>query len=125
MAASKLIKMWRGATYAAAKVARLPTGLTRVRVEAVAHFRGRSPVRDSGNLAPTLKAVLDGLGPSREYLWRGRRVHGIGYGLVPDDSDQFVDGPHWTIGEALPAKPYANVGHLIVTITEVVVPDGA
>lgn len=121
LAQSKLIKMWRGATYAAARVAKLPTGLLRVRIEAVAHFRGRAPVRDRENLAPTLKAVVDGLGPSREYMWRGTKVHGIGYGLFVDDDQKHVDGPHWTIGDHLEPKPYGNVGLITVAISELVV----
>jgi crossover junction endodeoxyribonuclease RusA len=115
--------MWRVASFAAAHTAKLPTGLARVRIDAVAHFRGRAPVRDTANLAPTLKAVVDGLGPERHYRWRGIMRHSVGYGLIPDDSDKHLDGPYWVIGEALQAKPYATAGQLVVTITEV--PHGA
>ncbi len=111
MAQARLIKMWREATYLAARQAKLPTGLSRVRIDVVATFFGHSPVRDRPNLGATCKAAVDGL---------GRRQRGaVGYGLVPDDSDKHVDGPYLTIGPGKPAKPYGPGGELTITITEV------
>jgi len=118
---ARLAKAWRHATWAAASQAKLPKGLARVRIVAVAHFRtirGKpAPVRDAENLAPTLKAVVDGLGPSRTFTRNGKRYHSAGWGLIPDDSAKYVDGPYCTIGEPLPPATYANFGELHLTIT--------
>ncbi len=45
--------------------------------------------RDRHNLAPTVKAVMDGL---------------IDAGLLPDDADRFLDGPHTVIADRLAEK---------------------
>lgn len=45
--------------------------------------------RDRHNLAPTVKAMMDGL---------------IDAGLLPDDSDRYLDGPHTTIADRLAEK---------------------
>lgn len=118
-----LVREWRGAAYLAAKAAHLPTGLLRVRIDVVAHFRGRPPVRDRANLSPTVKAVVDGLGPARSYKWRGRQITSVGYGLIPDDSDKHLDGPYLEIGAPLAAQAFGSVGELMLTITELAVPD--
>jgi hypothetical protein len=119
MAEAKLIKSWRAAAFVAAQVEHLPRGLARVRIDAVAHFRGRPPVRDRSNLSPTLKAVIDGLGPAREIRRKGVIVGtSIGYGLIPDDDDAHLDGPHLLIGDPLPPRAYSGPGELILTITE-------
>lgn len=44
--------------------------------------------RDRHNLAPTVKALMDGL---------------IDAGLLPDDADRFLDGPHTVIADRLAA----------------------
>jgi crossover junction endodeoxyribonuclease RusA len=115
MAEAKLIKQWRLASCLAARWAKLPTGLGRVRIDAVAHFRGRAPVRDTDNLRPTLKAVVDGLGPQRIT----KRGVVPGHGLIADDDDGHLDGPHLVIGDKLPALTYGRPGELVLTITEV------
>lgn len=119
MAQAKLIKAWRVAAFVAAQVHHLPRGLDRVRIEAEARFRGRAPVRESSNLHPTLKAVVDGLGPQRETRHRNIIRVSVGYGLVVDDDDKHVEGPFVTIGEKLAPQAYAGPGELILTITEV------
>lgn len=102
----------------------LPTGgqrLDYIRVQMVARFLGRPPVRDgnAGNLDPTKKAVLDGLGPART-----RKVNGTvrtypGWGLIPDDSDKHIESAVITIGAPLPSTVMpGHPGLLVVTITE-------
>lgn len=49
--------------------------------------------RDRSNLAPTVKALMDGM---------------IDAGLLPDDSDRYLDGPYTVIVEDL-AKQHLNV----------------
>lgn len=53
-------------------------GLTHARVEMEFAYPDRRR-RDRSNLAPTVKALMDGL---------------IDAGLLPDDADRFLDGPH-------------------------------
>lgn len=114
-AQGKLVKQWRLASCLAARWAHLPTGLERVRIDAVAHFRGRAPVRDRDNLRPTLKAVVDGLGPARE----SKKGSTPGYGLVADDDDRHIDGPYLEIGAKLAPMPFGSLGELVLTIAEV------
>lgn len=116
------VRLWRTAAYIHAVRAKLPTGLDRIKVLVVAQFpTGRAPVRDAHNLAPTLKAVVDGLGPRRETTRKdGTTVVAVGYGLIPDDSDKHLDGPHLSIGEPLPRRTYGVSGHLHIKILEVV-----
>lgn len=67
-------------------VARL--GLTHARVEVEFAYPDRRR-RDRSNLAPTVKALMDGL---------------IDAGLLPDDADRFLDGPHMVIADYLAVK---------------------
>ena len=67
-------------------VARL--GLTHARVEVEIAYPDRRR-RDRSNLAPTVKALMDGL---------------IDAGLLPDDADRFLDGPHTVIADHLAGK---------------------
>lgn len=91
------VRLWRQATYVACQRDKLPTGVTPVRIVAVAHYVGRAPVRDRLNLAPTVKAIVDGLGPART-IQRGRAmIRTVGYGFLPDDSDEHVIDTTWTL----------------------------
>lgn len=63
-------------------------GLQRARVEVEFAYPDRRR-RDRSNLAPTVKALMDGL---------------IDAGLLPDDSDRFLDGPHTIIADRLAVK---------------------
>lgn len=67
-------------------VARL--GLRHARVEMEFAYPDRRR-RDRSNLAPTVKAIMDGL---------------IDAGLLPDDADRFLDGPHTVIADRLAVK---------------------
>lgn len=116
---ARAIRPWREAAYWAAKYANLPKGLALVQIDTVARFRGRAPVRDRLNLYPTIKAVVDGLGPRREIHYKdGRRAVAVGYGLVPDDDDKHVHGPTIEIGPKLTDVKIGPIGELVVTITD-------
>lgn len=111
------VKAWREASFTYAKQAKLPKGLTRVRIDVVLHCvdnRGR----DTLNMHKfVIKPLVDGL--CRERIVRGKkgvRVE-VGYGLVPDDNPRFVDGPHPTIGAVLDKRRYP-LGLAVVTITD-------
>lgn len=71
-------------------VARLGLQHAHVEIEFAYPDRRR---RDRSNLAPTVKALMDGM---------------IDAGLLPDDSDRYLDGPYTVIVENL-AKQHLNV----------------
>lgn len=98
------VRKWRTATLIACRQARLPLGITPVRITAVAKYAGRRlPVRDRLNLEPTIKAIVDGLTPPKTFR-RGRSwVHLVGYGFLPDDSDKHVLSTDWQLERIDPA----------------------
>ena len=87
---SRLIRRWRESAATACLAARLPKGITPVRLHVVMHYIGRPPVRDRDNIVPTVKALVDGLTPPREFQRNGKWYRTAGYGLIPDDSDRHV-----------------------------------
>jgi len=96
------VRLWRQAVFVACQAAKLPTGITPVRIVAVAHYAGRPPVRDRLNLAPTIKAVVDGLGPARTLFRNGKpAIRTVGYGFLPDDSDEHVLDTTWKLEQTL------------------------
>ncbi|MEU8023734.1 hypothetical protein AB0B88_16115 [Micromonospora haikouensis] len=124
------IRAWRTAVWAAARAAKLPVGgVERIRLDILLRFADRPdrriPDRESSNYeAATGKALLDGLTPSKPVRKRpfpGAPVatvgHTIGYGLIPDDKDRNVDGPHLVIGEPLEWWPAAPTATVRVTVT--------
>lgn len=115
-AQGRRVKAWREVAYAAAKACRphLPTGLDRVRVDVLYRWAKR-PVLEVANLAPTLKAVIDGaIGP--------KRGQSVGYGVVVDDSDRHLAYGSYAFERVAvsPARaaldPYA--GEVVLTITD-------
>lgn len=115
MAIAHLTRQWRFNAYSAASLVKLPTDLAYVRMDFEARFRGIAPVRDRFNLYPTVKAVIDGLGPSRI---TARTPYAVGWGLIPDDDDKHLQMGEIRIGAKLPTVPYGDAGHLLVTITD-------
>lgn len=91
---AQIVAEWRKATWAYARTEGLPRGLPRVRIDVLCMFRWQR-TRDRGNWHPTVKACIDGLGPERRTKDQ-LGVVGIGHGLIPDDSDEHLDGPHVT-----------------------------
>lgn len=85
-------KGWRDAAQVHARQAKLPTGLERVRIDAWLRFKTLR-IRDAGNYADTLKAIVDG-------LVKGRKAP-HGYGLVADDDAGHLEGPYLHLGELL------------------------
>ncbi len=117
-------KTWREATFIHAKAAKLPTGLARIRVDIELRFPtgGR---RDSANYYTAMKPVVDALGPQRvQVVKRGARagqtVVEVGYGLIVDDTPEFLDGPFIRLG-ASGKRSGAPFGEVVVVITELVV----
>ena len=79
-------KAWRTAAWAQARSERLAPRQSRAHVIVVFH-RERRRHADVGNLAPTAKAIVDGLTDA---------------GLWPDDSDAHLVGPDLRTGEPWP-----------------------
>lgn len=118
---SKLTKDWRTAAALAARAAGLPTGVGCIEVIGVARFLGRAPVRDRDNLRPTLKAVVDGLGPPRTWTRKGTTYHSPGHGLIADDDDKHLLRSDIRIGDPLPKATTRpdHLGLLMLTIQEI------
>lgn len=97
-----ITKQWRDAAHVHARAGKLPQ-LGRAHITATLRFRDRRR-RDPHNYYPTIKAVIDGL---------------VDYGLLPDDSHEFLIGPDIRLGEVLPPKkPYVPSGAVVLTIRE-------
>lgn len=86
MAQAKLTKSWRQASAAAAHG--IPSFVGQVHI--IAHiFKPRAGRYDTNNLAPTTKAIVDGL---------------VDAGLLLDDSTEYVIGPDHRHGGKGPAE---------------------
>lgn len=80
---AKLTKAWRNVAHIQARQQGLPKGLGRVSIVATVH-KATGRKYDVHNLIPTAKAVIDGL---------------VDYGLIVDDSNEFLVGPDMRAGE--------------------------
>jgi hypothetical protein len=109
------VRDWRTVSFVGARASRMPVGLAcRVRIDVTFRFaddpRRPRPGRDTANLMPAAKALVDGLTPSKP-LYKTIEAYGrrtkvqtgatIGYGFVVDDRPAHVDGPHLHIGDPL------------------------
>lgn len=110
---SRAVKEWRAFTVLACQAAKAPKGIGPVTIHAVCYHVGRSPVRDKLNLAPTIKAIVDGLTPQRTWIRLGKPQVSPGYGLLADDSDKHVHATTWDLVPTF-LQPY-----VLLTITEV------
>lgn len=103
-------KAWREAAFLYATQAKLPKGLSKVRIDVVVHFTVNRN-RDNENYSPNVgKPIADGLAKPHNGA--------PGYLLVADDNPQFLDGPFVTVGPKVSGKTYP-LGLAVVTITEV------
>lgn len=100
-AAAATVKSWRDASYTYAQAAKLPA-LGRARITATLHFQDKRR-RDDHNYFPTVKAIIDGL---------------VDYGLLPDDSREYLLGTTICGGDPLPMKLY-SVPVVVILIHEV------
>jgi hypothetical protein len=92
------IQVWKTAAYRHAQRVRLPKGLDRVSVN-ITLRRTMWDRHDTQNLMDSAKAVVDGL---------------VLYGLIPNDTDPHIDGPHLHAGPRVPG----HVGYLDITIVD-------
>lgn len=86
---AQLTREIRDATRLLAVSAKLPKGATHLDVEMVVTPKTRAR-RDADNLVPTLKAACDGL---------------VDYGIVPDDTPQWMTKHMPVIADAKPNDP--------------------
>ena len=100
--AAGTVATWRDAARFHAAAAKVPA-LGRCRIRAELHFTDNRR-RDDHNYFPTVKALVDGL---------------VDYGLVPDDSRQYLVGVEICGGPPIKAKPYGPPGEVLLTIAEV------
>jgi len=91
-------QVWKATAATHARRVRLPKGLTRVRVD-ITLRRTRRDRHDTHNLMDSAKAVVDGL---------------VIYGLIPNDTDPHIDGPHLHAGDRVTGQ----AGFLDITITD-------
>lgn len=84
---------WRAATYTAAAAAKLPKGLSRVRIFVMFHFTDRRR-RDALNYADTAKPIVDAFGPPfvvAPTVKASRGKAAPGWGLIPDDTPEYLE----------------------------------
>jgi hypothetical protein len=115
---SPIHKTWRETAYIHAKAAKLPVGLVKVRIGIELRFptNGR---RDAGNYyTHVVKPCVDAFGPPIDKMRAGRRVIAVGYGLIPDDTAEFLDGPFVTLGPKVDDPKQCPYGQVVVTITD-------
>lgn len=113
-------KKFREAVYWAAKAAKLPHGLAKVRIDVELRFP-RGGRRDAPNYHPyVLKPLVDGLGPATAIKRGGQEIVNLGYGLIADDTAEHLDGPFPSLGAPLPKEQRATMpyGEVIITITD-------
>ena len=121
---ARLVRKWRKAMADCCEAGGLPNGDNRldwIRVRATTRFLNHPPIRDdnAGALHHTLKAVIDGLAPEKRRTVKGEVRISPGWGLIPDDSDRYLESSSIVIGEPLPSTVMAgHPGLLIVQITE-------
>jgi hypothetical protein len=114
---SPVRKTWREAVFVHAKAAKLPTGLRQVRIDLELRFP-KGGRRDPGNYhAHVAKPAVDAFGPPINTVRAGKPVVAPGYGLIPDDTPEYLDGPFVRLGPA-GKRPGAPFGEVTITITE-------
>lgn len=94
---AQLTKHWRTLTLTCAMAADLPRNLDRVHITAHV-IKPTNRQYDAHNLAPTVKAAIDGL---------------VDYGLIPDDTNKYLVGPDLRQGGVGPAAA------IVLEITDV------
>jgi hypothetical protein len=115
------IATWRGTAYTVALQEKLPKHLRRARIDIVvwpAHEK------DTRNLEPLCKAIVDGFGPP--FLRKPNAKTGYkgasapGYELIPNDDRKHLDGHHLHVLDPQPPR-----GRVLVVITDLSdVPEG-
>ncbi|MEU7170362.1 hypothetical protein ABZ949_02575 [Micromonospora tulbaghiae] len=117
-AISRRRKAWRETAYARIAHAGLPTGLTRIRVDVELRFTTNRR-RDAPNYySDVIKPCIDALAPERRAKkpGGGYRVE-RGWGVIPDDTAEFLDLTAPKIGPVVP-KGLHPFGLVVLTVTD-------
>jgi hypothetical protein len=113
-----LHRTWREASFLHAKAAKLPAGLARVRIDVVLRFPRNGRI-DAGNYyTHVVKPIVDGLGPPINKMRAGKRVTAVGYGLIPDDTAEYLDGPYPILGPKSDDTKRCPFGAVEIVITD-------
>lgn len=115
---SPIHKTWREAAFLHAKAARLPVGLARVRIDITLRFPREGRIDVGNYYTHVVKPFVDGLGPPIDKMRAGRRVIAVGYGLIPDDTAEFLDGPHLMLGPKVEDPTRCPFGEVLAVITD-------
>ncbi|MCI6584048.1 MAG: hypothetical protein MSC45_03120 [Mobiluncus sp.] len=87
-AANRVTRELRNRALIYARGSNFPRDLSKVRIHITLHWHDPGRRRDAANWSPTAKAIVDGL---------------VDFGLIPDDSNKFLEGPFlWAGGEVAP-----------------------
>jgi hypothetical protein len=116
-AVSRSRRTWREAAYLWAATAKLPRGLAKIRIDVELRFTAVRR-RDAPNYHPTvIKPCVDALGPQR--IVRGKNGIRVepGWGLIPDDTAEYLDLTSPRIGVPVPRGSYPH-GLVVLTITD-------
>lgn len=116
-AISRRRKAWRDAAYWQAAAAKLPKGLSRVRIDVELRFTTNRR-RDAPNYySDVIKPCVDALSPPRRVTSaKGVRVE-AGWGLIPDDTAEFLDLTAPRIGPTVSKAEFPH-GLVVFTITD-------
>lgn len=116
------IAEWRAAAFTTARQHKLPTGLSRVRIDICVWPAARKI--DRATMEPLCKAVVDGFGPpffrkpNPKTGYKGASAPG--YNLIPNDDSIHLDGHHLHVLDPLPPR-----GRVLVLVTDLTgVPTG-
>lgn len=112
MARAREVKAWRTLAFYKAQQAKLPKGLARVRITATLWFSSNRH-RDRENYYDAVKPVIDGLTVPR-------KAGQIGYGLIQDDTPDYL-AP--VVLEIRVGKPEGATPHGLLVLD--IVEDGA
>jgi hypothetical protein len=113
-------RKWREAAYWQAAAAKLPKGITKVRIDVTLRFTINRR-RDAPNYYPeVIKPCVDALSPPKTVKsGKGERVE-PGWGLVPDDTAEFLELSAPEIGPTVSKAdfPFGLVELVITDISE-------
>jgi len=115
---SKRRKAWRETAYGRLAAAGLPKGLARIRIDVELRFTDRRR-RDAPNYySDVIKPCVDATAAEKRVKAKdgGYRVE-LGWGLIPDDTAEYLDLTAPRIGQPVPRIQYP-FGLVVLTITD-------
>jgi hypothetical protein len=115
------VEAWRLASFEAIVVAGVPRNLGRIELQIELRFPDLAE-RDTGNVEPTLKPIVDALGKGRVYRSKAKKTdHGMvvepGRGVIDTDGPRNLIRPNITVGEPL-GRTNPIKGIVVMTIRQ-------